>query len=571
MITTIIHPAMGQLLWFQSRGRGRRMWGRFCQPRRLVLSALAIVLAVVWLGNAAMTVWLRESASPKTLRALLSLGLVLYTGWHLAKAAFFRPDSPFDWTPSERELLGTMPLRPRDLVAYQLASITVTTIIKAGLFTLLLLPDLHCMPLGLVGVLLGMMLLELVRMAIGIATWGMERTVYLVYRASVAAGLVTGGFAVGAAILSEDTFGGRLNVGDELLQRILVLLVNLNESVFAYAALPFRPFVDLILSDNMSSSKVGLAAATFASVVGLAAAVIGLYAVTFRRVALREKRNYCNSGAAPLSFTDSTQYEIGPALSTEFRLRLVRVPYWGGAGPLAWRQLVGARHHWGSLLTAMIAPAVIACVTCFAIATPDIAFLATMGTLVFYSFLLLPTAIRFDFRRDLDRMVTLKGLPITPAAAALGQTLAPVLIATLFQSGVSAFAVAARSLPPHYFFIAMLVMIPINVLVFGLDNLIFLLYPYRVQQEGLEIFLRTMLTFTGKGLLFAIGFAAMSAWGFTAAALTRGIFQWTGCAINAYVVFSGGMIAGPSLLAALVLYGLSRTYDQLNPIEDIPR
>ena len=115
------------------------MWRRFCQPRRLVLSAIACVLAVVWLGNAAMTIWLREAASPETLRALLSLGLVLYAGWHFAKAAFFRPESPFDWTPAERELLAAMPLRPRDLVAYQLASVTVTTFLKAGLFTLLLL------------------------------------------------------------------------------------------------------------------------------------------------------------------------------------------------------------------------------------------------------------------------------------------------------------------------------------------------------------------------------------------------------------------------------------------------
>ena len=171
----------------------------------------------------------------------------------------------------------------------------------------------------------------------------------------------------------------------------------------------------------------------------------------------------------------------------------------------------------------MIAPAVLACAPCFVIADPYIAFLATTGTLAFYTFLLLPTALRFDFRRDLDRLATLKGLPITPAAAVIGQTLAPVLIATLFQSGVLAFAIAARSLPPHHLVMAMLVMIPLNVLVFGLDNLIYLLYPYRVQQEGLEIFLRTMLTFTGKGLLFAVGLAAMAAWGFAAAALTRGL------------------------------------------------
>jgi hypothetical protein len=107
--------------------------------------------------------------------------------------------------------------------------------------------------------------------------------------------------------------------------------------------------------------------------------------------------------------------------------------------------------------------------------------------------------------------------------------------------------------------------------VFGLDNLIYLLYPYRVQQEGLEIFLRTMLTFTGKGLLFAFGLAAMSAWGFAAAALTVGVSDWTGSQVNAYAVFTSGMVAGPSFLAATVLCGLSRTYRNLDAIEDIPR
>jgi hypothetical protein len=243
----------------------------------------------------------------------------------------------------------------------------------------------------------------------------------------------------------------------------------------------------------------------------------------------------------------------------------------GGAGALAWRQLIGARRHWGSLLTAMIAPAVLACAPCLAIADPYMALLTTAGTLAFYSFLLLPTALRFDFRRDLDRLATLKGLPITPAAAAIGQTLAPVLIAALFQSAVLAFAIVARSLPPQHFFVTMLVLIPLNVLGFGLDNLIYLLYPYRLQQEGLEIFLRTMLTFTAKGLLFTVGLVALSAWGLAAAALIGGISHWTGSAISAYAVFIGGLVAGTSCLAALVLFGLSRTYRKMDPVEGIPR
>jgi hypothetical protein len=219
----------------------------------------------------------------------------------------------------------------------------------------------------------------------------------------------------------------------------------------------------------------------------------------------------------------------------------------------------------------MIAPAVLAALPCFVVAIPHDAFLATAGTLAFYTFLLLPTALRFDFRRDLIRLATLKSMPIPPTAAALGQTVTPVLIASLFQMGVLAFAIVARSLPPYYLLAAMLVMIPLNALVFGLENLIYLLYPYRVQQEGLEIFLRTMLTFTGKGLVFAFGLAAVSTWGFASAAITRAIEHWTAVLINAYAVFTAGMFVGLSFLAGLTLYGLGRTYRRMNAAEDIPR
>jgi len=571
MTTTVFHPAAIQLLRLQSRGRRRRMWRRFCQPRRLVLSAIACILAVVWLGNAVMTIWLREAASPETLRALLSLGLLLYAGWHLAKAAFFRSESPFDWTPAERELLAAMPLRSRDLVAYQLASVTVTTVLKAGLFALLLLPDLRCVPLGLAGVFLAMMTLEMLRIAVDITTWGMSRWAFLAYRATVIAGLVAVGFAVGSVFVREDVFGGRINVGEGLLERVLHILVQLNYSVFGYAALPFGPFIDLILADRMTATQAGLMTVAIGIVTGLAAAVIGLHATSWRRIANREKSNY----RAQLAILDSVAPFIHSdselSLGGQFTVRLRRIPRWGGAGALAWRQLIGARHHCGSLLTAMIAPAVLAAIPCFVIRDPSDAFLATAGTLAFYTFLLLPTALRFDFRRDLARLATLKSMPITPLAAAIGQTLAPVLIATLFQSGVLAFAIAARALPPYYLLATMLVKIPLNAMVFGLENLIYLLYPYRVQQEGLEIFLRTMLTFTGKGLLFGIALVVVSVLGFASAAVTTAIALWTGIVINAYAIFTAGMIVGLSLLAGLILYELGRTYRGMNPIEDIPR
>jgi hypothetical protein len=545
------------------------MWQRACQPRRIVLSAIAAVLAIVWLGNAAMTVWLREAASAETLSALLALGLVLYATWHFAKAAFFRPESPFEWSPAERDVLAMLPWHSRDLVTYQIASVTVTTTLKTGLLTLLLLPDLRCAPLAVAGLFLAMMVLELLRMAVDIATWGMSRAAYLAYRIAVVSGLVAGGFAVGNLVYSEVIRGGQINVGEGLLDRFLDLLLQSNATAFTYAALPFRPFVDLIVADSVTPTMLALAAAALGCVLAFAAGAIVLYATIARRVADRERRTYSVAFTLRVKNSHSGSETRAPSAQTQSTLR--HIPRLGGTGPLTWRQLIGARRAWGSLLTAMIAPAVLACAPCFVIEDPHIALLATAGTLAFYTFLLLPTAVRFDFRRDLDRMAMFKGLPISPAATAIGQTITPVLIATLFQSAVLAFAIAARSLSPYYFFSTMLVMLPLNALVFTLDNLIYLLYPYRLQQEGIEIFVRTMLTFTGKGLLFALGLGAMSVWGFGAALLTREISGWIGVAIDPFAVFTAGMIAGPAALAALVLYALSETYRNLDAMEDIPR
>ena len=67
------------------------------------------------------------------------------------------------------------------------------------------------------------------------------------------------------------------------------------------------------------------------------------------------------------------------------------------------------------------------------------------------------------------------------------------------------------------------------------------------------------------------GLGAMSLWGFAAAALTRGVARWTAIAADPFAVFAAGMIAGPALLAAFVLGLLCRTYQKLDPIEDIPR
>jgi hypothetical protein len=397
-------------------------------------------------------------------------------------------------------------------------------------------------------------------MALDIVTWGLSRRTYLVYRGVVVAVLLTLGILATLLVLRDSSIAGRIDIGEGVLDRFSGLVVRLHASPVGYAAAAFRPFVEVIVAESMAAAATWAAVAV-GIVLMLSGAVVWLYGVFCQRVSQREKTAYRPAAVSHMARAET--------LASWRRLRTM--PRLWGAGPLAWRQLLGARRHWGSLLTAMLVPAALACAPCFVLEDPYIAYLSTGGALAFYSFLLLPTALRFDFRRDLDRLATLKTLPVTPAACALGQTLAPVLITTVFQCGVLAFAIAARSLPAHLLPVTLLIFVPLNAFVFGLDSLIFLLYPYRPQQEGLEIFLRTMLTFTGKGLLFAVGLGAMSLWGFGAAAVSRGASHSLGIGVNPFAVFAGGMVVGMATLAGLVLLGVSRTYARLDPIEDVPR
>jgi hypothetical protein len=571
MTTSLFHPAIVQLLWLQSRGRRRRWWSKFCQPRRLVLSAVACILTVVWLGNTVMTIWLRDQASQETLHALLSWGLLFYSGWHVVKAAFFRPESALDLSPDEQNLLLAMPVRPRDLVAFQLFSITIPTLLKAGLLTILLLPDVHCLPLTLLGILLAMVLLELLRMAIQICAWSLSRRAYLFYRTVVVLGLVTVGLVVGAAVMRNIAIWGQIDTGGGIGQRLFAILVQLHASEFGRIGLPFEPIISVTLADALTLTTGGLAIAAVAVTTGLAAAVTSLYAAAITKVADREKRGYATNLVGLDKRSGISKSDCESSLEIKSSPRLSRIPRCGGAGPLAWRQLISASRHAGSVATAMIAPAILAVAPCFTFPNPHIAFLISTGALAFYTFLLLPTALRFDFRRDLDRLATLKGMPLPPFATAAGQIFAPAFITSLFQGAVLTFATIVLSLSPMYLLLAILIMLPLNVLVFGLDNLIYLLYPYRVQQEGLEIFFRTMLTFTGKGLLFTIGLAAMSAWGLASTAAAQTTSYWDEDLIIGPALFFGGTVGGLSLFAAIVIVALSKRYDNMDAIEDIPR
>ena len=239
--------------------------------------------------------------------------------------------------------------------------------------------------------------------------------------------------------------------------------------------------------------------------------------------------------------------------------------------PAHWRGVkrFGAYHYRTSLAISLIIPAFLSCTTLMTPQAGWMMFVQLVGGLAFYSFLLLPTALKFDFRRDVDRLATLKSLPISPLAITVGQLAVPVLLCTLFQVGVLLVAMVVRPYPIWLGLAALVLLVPINVLIFATENLIFLLYPYRLSQEGLGVFLRTILTFTAKSVIFVMALVIVVVW----ALLVRQIGTWLlpgGELVAISLVFCTGIWSLVMAAAIGTVALLARVYGRFDPSQDAP-
>lgn len=323
---------------------------------------------------------------------------------------------------------------------------------------------------------------------------------------------------------------------------------------------PFYPFAAVILAENVSGGLLlhGLAAVT------LVVALVGVLAAADRyfgqRRVRRERHAYTRRPV-----------EVASVAGGQTPLRqLPSLPWQAGWLALAWRQALGARHHWVSVVIAMAVPTFLALTPLLVHTSRSATLLTVIGSAAFYSLLLLPAAFRFDFRRDVDHMALLKSLPVAPTAMMAGQLLVPVVLTSGFQLLVLSIAAARQPVDLGYVAVAWLVLVPMNVLVFALDNLLFLLYPHRLNQEGFEIFLRTTLTFTAKGLLFALGLAVTAGWALSAVSLAKLLARGGDPAPLVGLLFPLGLTCMLTVAAGLAFHLAVQALRRYDPSQDAP-
>ncbi|MCA9167635.1 MAG: hypothetical protein KDB23_08200 [Planctomycetales bacterium] len=563
----LMHPALDQLSRYQRGAVFRRLRRGFSCKRRFYLSILGALLGVVWLGNVTLSVMFREPAAPERFRLFVAAGFLVYGLWHVVKVAFQRPPQPIEWTPAEEELLCGGPFERRELIVYRLCTIFNASLVKATCFTVLMLPDLTRPMAGFIGTLAALCALDLIRITLEIIAFSLSRSVYRRFQIAMGA-IVTA--SVSGTLLYAYAAADLERMSESANPLALVFHVGRSASYLLETLpgrtllRPFQIYTDIIATTRYDLSwQLNLFAGT-----SLAMALLwGVFWADryFSGAVLRREQTAYPPLAGATTDANGSTRTLGTRTSSTQGANPIR--WFGGAGPIAWRQLLGARRCSGQLMMAMAFPGVLALTPLAVARSGPAGLLHVAGALTFYSFMLLPTALKFDFRRDIMRMGVLKTLPISPLSLVVGQIATPTLLSLAFQCTVLAIACLIRPFPLWMGIATVCLLAPLNALIFSVDNLVFMLYPYRLNQEGFEIFLRTTLTFTAKGLIFTLGLLVTLAWSYAANYTSRRLLG--GLADPALVFVTGGAFL---LLFStwFVISLLSKAYIRFDPSQDLP-
>jgi hypothetical protein len=247
-----------------------------------------------------------------------------------------------------------------------------------------------------------------------------------------------------------------------------------------------------------------------------------------------------------------------PATARGMRIHLPRLPWLGGAGPIAWRQLMLAiRTSRHAIITSLGLAAIFLVASLFSARRPGGSILppgAGVGMTLYLTFVF-SLQLPWAFRGDLDHMDFLKTLPISPPALAVGELAGGVVLMTSVQLVMLVLFWAVDPESIRLTLTVALFAAPFNALILTLSNLLFLLYPVRLMTGtsfDFQSFGRMMLFFMLQMLLLLPLLGIPAAAGGLAYLLTGG--SWPVFALTTWLM----LLAEEPPLVILVAWAFQR-------------
>ena len=476
------------LNWLNIRGKLRRSVRGARSVKGALFLALGVFVLILWIGPAVLSAHVVQRSDPQRTLVILPLILLAMFVSNLVTSAGERAVA---FAPAEVDLLFAGPFTRRQLLLYKITRSAVAAVTVSLLFSALFLRYASFWLAAFVGSLLSLLLLQLLGMAAVLVGQTVGERAYTRGR-KLALLLVILAVAVSAAPLlkssdaSPSFFGIASHLRDSIPGKVLLA--------------PFVVYAHVLAARDVAE-MARWSGAALAVLVALLAIVLVLDAQYLELSAAAGQRLHDRIQHARRTGSTRLRTSAGAA-----RLRVPMLPRLGGAGPIAWRQLTTALRQSRSLLILLLLISLAAAPAMYAggvrLASPN----TLAGMAVWLSFMLANT-LRFDFRGDVDHIDVLKALPVAPSAVVAAQLVAPVMVMTVLQLVLFAGAIAIFHLPAVYLLTGVMLALPLNALMFAVENLIFLLFPgrYAAGPGDLQGFGRQMVVFLLKLIAMMLG------------------------------------------------------------------
>jgi len=462
---TNLDRALWLLLGLQCRAWLRSAWRSLHTVKGVLLALVGLVVLGLWILSTLVSP--QAGIDPDKLRRTAPAVFLTYC---LFAALVFKTERGLYFSPAEVNLLFAGPFTPRQLLGYKIMLSTLILLPTTLFLSLLFRIHAHWYLAAFLGLFLAFLFLQLFQMALNLLAIAVGTHAYTRGRKL---GLLLVLLAVAGIIFEVSRTappGGRGGVFGRIEQTWLWQTI----------ASPLRWFVEVFLTEPGAWSSLLLYTALSGGVIFVPLAIVLLLdahylesaAITSEKIYTRLQR--MRRGEASGGWRESTE---------KVRLGLPDFPWWGGVGPIAWRQATTALRSLGrlALFALIVGPILMGPIMAGRdeFGANEGGPLATAGLLLWLT-IVLTTMVPFDFRGDLERMEVLKTLPLPAWRVALGQLVTPVLLLYLVQALLLG---AVQLAWGQWNFLLVLFLVfapPANLLVFGLDNLLFLWFPSRV-------------------------------------------------------------------------------------------
>jgi hypothetical protein len=535
--------ALWMLLWLNVRAGFRRMGRQAKTVRGVVFVVLGLFSVAFLVGRMLLVSSATSGVSPMAVRSAAPVAILVFCLLNLFASVGERAVT---FSGAEIDFLFPGPFTRRQLLAYKLVKSGLGGVVSAMVFSRILIHSQGSYWNGVIGVWLTFQFIQMLAMVMALVQTTIGERMFTAGRRW----LVLAVLAVAVVVVAPEVWArhewtaGR--IGTELR----------TSTAGRWLLAPFAVFGNAITADHLFPDGLqwdALGVAIDAALVGVVLLLDANYLETAADASARRYARRSRVRRVGLA---------GTANAGAAKLRLPQPPWLGGAGPVAWRQLTGVLRTGRGLLVILV---LVACAGAGGVAHAgrDAQSLMSLVVISLGISVFLSTLLKFDFRGDLDHLDVLRSLPIRPTAIAVGELIAPALVLSCVQGLILVAAVVWGHVPPEWVGLAATLVVPVNLLLVGTENLFFLLFP---SQQATAV-AGDMGMFGKQSVVLMCRLIVLLLVAIIAAAAGVAAYVLAGRSL-AVGTIAAGFVLACGVVGTVLLIGL--VYDHFDPSVDTP-